>query len=237
MDHTLYAPIPAPRNHFGRSHRGHAFTLIELLTVIAIIGILAAILIPTVGVVRKTARTAACASNLRQIGLALSLYADEHKDFYPPPKKAWPDYWMALVASYTGRVMDSYGTMGTDQQRLICYDGVFKCPGKLEFKPHENGTGSQGNDYYRASYAMQQFSGDETAAVERASISEPPSRVILVMDAENNHFFRAPERMNSIYFRTERHGSRINILFMDNHVGNHSYNDLERNTNQVWVRK
>lgn len=63
--------------------RRSAFTLIELLTVIAIIGILAAILIPTVGKVRATARQAQCVSNLRQIGMAGQLFAGENRGFLP----------------------------------------------------------------------------------------------------------------------------------------------------------
>jgi prepilin-type N-terminal cleavage/methylation domain-containing protein/prepilin-type processing-associated H-X9-DG protein len=62
-----------------------AFTLIELLTVIAIIGILAAILIPTVGKVRESARSTQCISNLRQIGSAIQLYADSNRGKMPGP--------------------------------------------------------------------------------------------------------------------------------------------------------
>jgi prepilin-type processing-associated H-X9-DG protein len=54
-----------------------------LLTVIAIIGILAAILIPTIGLVRKKARLSASTSNLRQIHLALSMFDDGNRDCFP----------------------------------------------------------------------------------------------------------------------------------------------------------
>jgi len=64
-------------------HRRGAFTLIELLTVIAIIGILAAILIPVVGLVRDKARGARCVSNLRQLGVGIHLYASDNNDRTP----------------------------------------------------------------------------------------------------------------------------------------------------------
>jgi prepilin-type N-terminal cleavage/methylation domain-containing protein len=59
------------------------FTLIELLTVIAIIGILAAIIIPTVGKVRETARRSVDSSNLRQIGQAALIFATDNRDSLP----------------------------------------------------------------------------------------------------------------------------------------------------------
>src|SRR5688572_712163 len=53
-----------------------AFTLIELLVVMAIISLLAALLMPAVGRAKESGRSAACISNLRQIGIALQVYVD-----------------------------------------------------------------------------------------------------------------------------------------------------------------
>lgn len=72
----------APRN-FDSNRCSPAFTLIELLTVIAIIGILASILIPTVSKVRSVAKSANCASNLRENGRMCALFANDYKGRMP----------------------------------------------------------------------------------------------------------------------------------------------------------
>ena len=70
----------------GKRHhyRGPGFTLIELLVVISIIALLAALLFPVYAQARAKARQAVCTSNLRQIGLALSLYADDNDEKLMP---------------------------------------------------------------------------------------------------------------------------------------------------------
>src|SRR5688572_7327627 len=60
-----------------------AFTLLELLVVIAIISLLAALLMPAVSRAKKSGRSAACISNLRQIGIALQVYVDGNNSRLP----------------------------------------------------------------------------------------------------------------------------------------------------------
>lgn len=70
---------------FPGAKRRAAFTLIELLTVVAIIGILAGIVISGISGVRKKANQVRCLSNLRQVGVAIIAYANDNKDNLPGP--------------------------------------------------------------------------------------------------------------------------------------------------------
>lgn len=101
-----------------------AFSLIELMVVIAIIAILVALLLPVLAVAKQRALTSQCQSNLRQIGLGMNLYADEAKGLYP--ESGGLIYW-----DQTDPVTQKHGWM----QQILSFTqntNIYRCP--LDFK-------------------------------------------------------------------------------------------------------
>jgi prepilin-type N-terminal cleavage/methylation domain-containing protein len=79
-----HARTKRPERYDRAGAATHAFTLIELLVVIAIIAILAAMLLPALSNAKNRALRVTCTNNLRQLGLGLAMYADNHNDRLPP---------------------------------------------------------------------------------------------------------------------------------------------------------
>lgn len=93
------ARLTTPSTHLTRStaRQKPAFTLIELLIVIAIIGLLVSILVPALSRAREVSRRTICASNLRQFGIALLSYAQDNESWLPA--KSLPNSAGATVAA------------------------------------------------------------------------------------------------------------------------------------------
>lgn len=204
----------------GRRNTHRGFTLVELLVVIGIIGVLAALLLPALARARESAKRATCANNLRQIGMAFELYLLENNDTYPAaqdPVSEDPTYWLWMGRGW--RTLLAPYIPGDKED-----PGVFFCPSDIREK--------SADVYERTSYAYsmafyhspeQIDSLTETRAVYTAGMALPsipqrpsalrwPSKKILAGEWYANH--TAFERDKGWFAP----GGKRMFLFADGHV-------------------
>ena len=114
----------------GSSHTS-GFTLVELLVVMAIVGVLAAILFPALTKAKEAARISECLSNIHQVGLGLNLYMDQY-DSHFPPAAPWGTPGAPDVDGKTIQEMLSpfvrNGLVRDADTGLYTSGGVFACP-------------------------------------------------------------------------------------------------------------
>lgn len=195
-----------------RSPRAFAFTLVELLVVIAIVAILAALLLPAVGRTKAQAFNAACVNNLRQLGIATRLYADENHERLPsaeilPTQPLDPRHPLPRIRDVLAPQVGKTAVTNSDA------GAVFRCPADhrgrfaAEGSSYEWNTDLNGQrlDETRTDTAFLLLKkGDFSGGITNFVIAMPPGTTPLLLDYDEFHP-RAPKLSK-------------NVVFMDGHV-------------------
>ena len=194
--------------------RNRAFTLTELIAIIAIVSVLAAVIIPTISKLHSSSRSVACLNNLRQIGKAFEISSSENNYRYPAPlapnadgSGAWHDVLSVQIYSST------FGRLTGSQIRA----NVFKCPAA-----NEGGT--------IISYGMNSDLAIFAAGANKWNLygftKEPimqqripnPSKTCLVIESIRSQSGSGNTFTTRVLPTTYRHSSNLNILYCDGHV-------------------
>ncbi len=224
-----------------------AFTLIELMIVVAVIALLLAILLPSLAAARAQARDVKCRSNQRQLGIALNMYAGENRGSLMPlaypsegvPRGDAPVYWWGAISENC--VDHTRGFTWPYLQSDLKPEGVYECPEQAwgTYLPQGNETSPTStygyNGYYLSSPSAPGWNISPRIhpwlQVEKV---REPSRVFAFADTmidlegelKNNALLDPPFYYvgNHRWARNEspttsfRHNERTNAAFVDGHV-------------------
>ena len=204
-------------------HREDGFTIIEMLVVLAIISVLAALLFPIFLTVQGKARQTACLSNLRQIGLGVSMYIQDNDGRYPfavdPVDRYAPSGWSAFP-----EFQALIPTLPLIQDVLQPYSNskvLFRCPADSGFVYNDfNGLMLNALPSSFAKFGSSYYYRTEIAARQA-------SESTLQTPAEINVLFDGAGQWHGSLFPLAQ---RYNVLFADGHIKNISRPQL----NEVW---
>jgi prepilin-type N-terminal cleavage/methylation domain-containing protein/prepilin-type processing-associated H-X9-DG protein len=216
----------------ARSRATAAFTLIEMLVVVAIISVLAALFLPVLGKGKSQARRVQCLANLRQLGIAVQLYWDDHAgQAFRYRRTIGTDgalYWFGWL----GNGPEGSRSFDATQGALYPYLGanaVGLCPSLnyalQSFKLKATGAA------YGYGYNLQLSGRPDDPPVAIPSINAP-AQVAVLADAAQVNTFQPPASPDHpmleefYYVNTNestahfRHDRRANLLFVDGHSAN-----------------
>ena len=229
--------------------RPTGFTLTEVLVVILIIAVLAAILFPLAKGIRERAQGAVCAENLKQIGIGLHAHISENNGRFPNGKAhtSWLKddeqnslglSWYDAAAKNLGR--GNYSKKFNDPDADPLPD-VFGCPAGHGKPYHPEWP-------YTGDYAGNFYLGQENHKVLTMSAVKNPSSTPYVQDTvKQNNFgvgiYASGFSRTADFAFAARHGGKGNILWVDGHVSSLSYeeymkfaNDTQRGGTYNFVR-
>ena len=196
-----------------------AFTLIELLVVIAIIAILAAMLLPALARAKESARGAQCLSQMRQLGLAVRLYADDHQDEFPRSQHSAFAHsqlpWGRAIAPQLGRAEQAWTNL---------LSGVYHCPADRRAKPWSYGQ----NVYFELNPDNDDYLGAPQTWRRVASILHPATTILQAeMSGSGSPMSDTADHIMAHFWVTLqdacdvdglRHKGRPNYNFVDGHA-------------------